>query len=223
MFMHVSAISTLDWYCTCILTLVRGEFAATLAVRSKFFNSNQSGPKKKFQYATNCYAWQSVIYLGVLFFFFKWSLMFVGMKLCKKKKDLSERNSSIERVHFKKCVVPVAIQDSVWIEEKKWQIWRSVVSDGAKTFFKLFSLRGGGHYLPRGFRLSSFPLSFQIVVLVMGFTFCTSWLWWILKCPLWERTTLFIEIHLTSLIDITIFGFSECLIFLFPPLMTLLN
>lgn len=45
---------------------------------------------------------------------FKWSLMFVGKKLCKetkKTKDVSERNSSSERAHFKKCVVPVTIQD----------------------------------------------------------------------------------------------------------------
>ncbi len=87
--------------------------------------------------------------------------MFVGKILCKKKNktDASERNSSSERAHFKKCVVPVTIQDTVFWIEKKWQSWRSVVSDGAKTFFKLFSLRGGGHYLPCGFRLSSFPFA----------------------------------------------------------------
>lgn len=42
-----------------------------------------------------------------------------------------------------------------------------MVCDGAKTFLKLFSLRGGGHYLPHGFKFSPFPLSFQSIVLMM--------------------------------------------------------
>lgn len=32
----------------------------------------------------------------------------------KKTKDVSERNGSSERAHFKKCVVPVTIQDTVF-------------------------------------------------------------------------------------------------------------
>lgn len=36
-----------------------------------------------------------------------------------------------------------------------------MVSDGAKTFLKLFSLRGGGHYLPHGFRFSPFLLKYS--------------------------------------------------------------
>lgn len=42
--------------------------------------------------------------------------MFVG-KLCKEKKkeeDASEKKSSSERAHFKTCVVPVTIQDTVF-------------------------------------------------------------------------------------------------------------
>lgn len=40
----------------------------------------------------------------------------MGKKLCKEKKtkDVSERNCSSERAHFKKCVVPVAIQYTVF-------------------------------------------------------------------------------------------------------------
>lgn len=89
-------------------------------------------------------------------------------KLFKEKKKRCEdkmRNGSSERAHFKKkrekSEVPVTIQDAVFWIEKKWQSWRCVVSGGAKTFLKFFSLRGGGHDLPRGFKLSSFSLSFQ--------------------------------------------------------------
>ena len=74
-----------------------------------------------------------------------------------------------------------------------------MVSDGAKTFFKLFSLRGGGHYLPCGFRFSSSPLPFQRPVLMMG-SHSVGYilaLVVILKCPFEKE--LYIEIHLTLL------------------------
>lgn len=101
--------------------------------------------------------------------------MFVGKKLCKKKKKSRVKGTAQSSERTLKNVLCLSQSKTLWID-KKWQSWRSVVSDGAKTFFKLFSLRGGGHYLPRGFRLSSCPLSFQSLVLVMGFTFRTSWL-----------------------------------------------
>lgn len=72
---------------------------------------------------------------------------------------------------------------------------------------KLLSLRGGGHYLPRGFRSSSFPLSFQSLVLVMGFTLSTSWLRCFLKCPFEKDRYFFSEINLTKLTDVTVFRF----------------
>ena len=68
-----------------------------------------------------------------------------GTNCVRKNKEVSERNGSRERAHFKKmCRACCSLKHLVWIE-KKWQRWRSVVSDGAKTFFLLlFSLRGSG-------------------------------------------------------------------------------
>lgn len=129
--------------------------------------------------------------------------MFVGKKLCKEKKQTKQTRvkgtaQASERTLKNVLCLSQSKTPCFWIETK-WQSWRSVVSDGAKTFFKLFSLRGGGHYLPCGFRLSSFPFfSFQSLVLVLGFTFCTSLLWWLLKCPFEKEHYFFIEIHFNN-------------------------
>lgn len=121
---------------------------------------------------------------------FKWNLMFIGKKLWKKWEKKTKmwgkmRNGSRERAHFKKNVWCLSQYETLCFRltrnGKAGVLWYLMV---LRPFFKkLFSLRGGGHYLPCGFRSSSFPLSFQSLVLVMGFTFFPSWLWWFLKCP----------------------------------------
>lgn len=50
------------------------------------------------------------------------------------REEISERNGSREQAHFKKNVLCLSQSKTLWIE-KKWQNWRFVVSDGAKTFF----------------------------------------------------------------------------------------
>lgn len=111
---------------------------------------------------------------------------------------MTERNSSCERAHFKKkkkmCCDCCNPWHHYWIE-MKWQSWHSVVSDGAKTFLKLFSLRGGGLNLPHGFRFSPFPLNYSahddVHILYI-------WLWWFLKWPFLKGAPLSIDIHFTN-------------------------
>lgn len=54
-----------------------------------------------------------------------------------KKKNVSERNGSRERAHFKTmCFVCHNLKN--YVRTEKRQSWRSVVSDGAKTFLNSF-------------------------------------------------------------------------------------
>lgn len=229
MFMHVSAKSTLDWYCICmcVLTLVstRGEFETTLADKVQVSTAKKKKKKRKvvpkFQYATNYYAWQNVIYLYVLFLNGAWCLWGMNCGRITKKTKMRVKGTAQASERTLKCVVPVAIQGTVIglsRNGKAGVLWYLTV---LRPFFfkkkKLFSLRGGGHYLPSGFRFSAFLLSFQSLVLVMGFTFCTSRLWWFLRRPFWESENTTFHQDSLDFIDITVFSFSECLLFLYSP------
>lgn len=108
----------------------------------KFSISRTGGPKKKFQYATNNYAWMKKKSKSNLCL-----CSFLSGACClwgrdRVRKEASYRNgSSIESertLKRKMCCACHNPRHSVWIE-RKWQSRRFVVSDGAKTSF--FSLR----------------------------------------------------------------------------------
>lgn len=90
---------------------------------------------------------------------FKWSLMFVGKRNCvrrKKKKTWVKGTAHADERTLKnvlclsQCKTPLF---GIRRNGKAGVLWYLTV---LRPFLKLFSLRGGGHYLPRGFRLPSF-------------------------------------------------------------------
>lgn len=117
-----------------------------------------------------------------------------------KQKDLSERSSSIERAHFKKkrSVVPVTIGT-----EKKCQSWHFVVSDGAKTFFLKNKTKivftQGWWALPATWFIFYFVISKSRASDGVHVLYMLALV--ISQMSIWERTLLFIEIHLTLLLD----------------------
>lgn len=99
----------------------------------------------------------------------------------KSKKDVNERTAQASLRTLKKNVLCLSQSGTQCFglrrNGKASVLWYLTV---LRLFYlrNCFSLRGGGHYLPHGFRLSSLPLSFQSVVRAMGFTFYTFRLWW---------------------------------------------
>ncbi len=144
-------------------------------------------------------------------------------KRCEGKKV---RNSSRERAHFKKE------KRNVWCLSRSKTTCFGLTRNGkAGVLWYLMVLRPFFNWFHSGvvgttchvIFTSSFPLSFQSLVLVMGFTLCNILALVISQKSLWERTLLFIEIHLTLLTDVIVFSFSECLFFPFPLLWPFLN
>lgn len=147
-----------------ILSPEEENLAATLCCKGPSFQQQKkpSGPKKEISICNKLLLCMAKCNLSLCAVFLKWSFDVCGGRNCvegkkKKKRWVKGTAQSSERT-LKNVLCLSQSETMVFLDwEKKWQSWRSVVSDGAKTFFKLSSLRGGGHYLPRGFRSSCFP------------------------------------------------------------------